>query len=99
MVCRGSLTGIRSLGLGATEQHAEGADANEQYAQIDCRWPRVAYEPIYIVKEDSVPCIVTKTVTQTKVENKLKWWQKGLMWLGSMAILLGISCIYVILRK
>ena len=56
-------------------------------------------DTIYIVKEDSVPCIVTKTVTQTKVENKLKWWQKGLMWLGSMAILLGISCIYVILRK
>ena len=83
MVCHGSLTGIRSLGLGATEQHAEDA----------------AYEPIYIVKEDSVPCIVTKTVTQTKVENKLKWWQKDLMWLGSMAILLGISCIYVILRK
>lgn len=52
-----------------------------------------------VLKTDTIPQIVTITKTETKTENKIYWYQKGLMWFGGIALAFLVACLVYIFGK
>lgn len=54
---------------------------------------KTEYRNIYITdtisKIDSIPKIIKQTIVEEKEINKIYWWQKSLMWLGIVTLLIG----------
>lgn len=57
---------------------------------------KVVYRDIEVVR-DSI--IVDKVVERVEVEKPLKWWQKGLMWIGGGALFLFILSIREVFNR
>lgn len=81
-------------------------DSIYHYVQGDTviieRWHRTVNVNKIVVADtirDTIPQVVTVSKTEIREVNKLRWWQKGLMWVGVIATIGGALTLYRYIKR
>lgn len=82
-------------------EHRDGDTVRITTERWHTQWrDRWLHDTAYVSKTDSVAVPVPYPVEVVKeVEKPLKWWQKGLMWIGALAVLVAVCALALRWKK